>query len=136
MYNTTYISCIVKIGILLVFLSLSSKLNLYKYSTSKWLYKDISLSITSYQPEVRQTDTYPFLTANSTNIRNWKSVRYCAISRDLFKYYKYGDYIRYKNHKYKIVDKMNKRFKRTIDLCVSKRIKDKIVKRIYIRSNI
>jgi hypothetical protein len=85
----------------------------------------INVIVTSYNPQISQCDSTPYLTASmnviDTNLLKINKIRWVALSRNLLKRwggkYKYNDSIDIPSlGKYRVVDCMNKRFKNRIDI--------------------
>ncbi|WP_303309966.1 hypothetical protein [Hymenobacter sp. BT730] len=92
-----------------------------------------TVTATVYTPDVRQTDSEPFITADNSRIpRNHSSkTRWVAVSRDLLKHWggplKYGDQVQVSGISdeldgvYVIHDTMNRRHRHCIDVLVNAR---------------
>lgn len=84
--------------------------------------KVFTVCATMYYAVESQCDSTPLITANGSKIDPNKASEqhWIAVSRDLFKHFKYGDLVKVKGagHKdgiYRITDTMNKRFINHID---------------------
>jgi len=83
--------------------------------------KYIAVKVTCYYPHAGYDDP-EYMTASGKDITKYEtSMRYCAISRDLQKYYNFGDTIHINgigkwSGNWIVQDLMNKRFKNKIDL--------------------
>lgn len=80
-----------------------------------------TITLTVYHPVESQCDFTPNVTADGTviNFKELKEgkIKYCAVSRDLLTRFPYGSTIYVKGHgEYKVVDTMNKRFEKYVDL--------------------
>lgn len=87
--------------------------------------KYIGINVTCYYPVSGQTDSTPRQTACMDNIpyKGYGKLRWCAVSRDLFKKFPCGSQIEIENAgKYSgtwtVKDKTNKRFKNRVDLLI------------------
>ena len=83
------------------------------------------VTVTTYSPTVKQTDSTPLITASGFKINptNPKKQRIVAVSRDLKKKYKFGKKIRITgigklSGTYTIRDVMNKRYKKRVDILI------------------
>jgi len=94
-------------------------------STIKEKKKTLEVTVSVYNPIVSQCDSTPLQTASLKIIDTVKlkkgKLKWCAISRDLKRKYKFGDIIHIKNigklsGKYMIVDLMNKRYRKRVDI--------------------
>lgn len=79
------------------------------------------VTLTVYNPIVSQCNNNPLITANGTKIDldQLKSgvLKYCAVSRDLLNKFPYGSIIYIEGFgEYLVVDTMNKRFKKYVDI--------------------
>ena len=97
------------------------------------------VTVTTYTPSVEECDSTPLITASGFKIseRNPKRHRIVAVSRDLKRKYKFGTKIRIKgagkyDGTYTIRDVMNPRFRKRIDILVSKRDKQTKVKKVKV----
>ena len=94
--------------------------------------KDSSMNVdaTMYCPSISQCDSTPLITAGMYRINpsNASRHKWIAVSRDLLKKgggnLNYGDFVRvdsagHKDGVYRVVDTMNKRFKKRIDFLES-----------------
>lgn len=93
-------------------------------------YDTLPVKMTCYQADVNQCDNSPNLTASGFNIKDkhyfkqGDSIGYCAVSRDLMNwYFNFGDTLIilsddtiFNNKKFVIVDLMNQRYLRYIDI--------------------
>ena len=84
------------------------------------------VTLTTYVPNVRETDSTPHITASGFKIdtSNPKKHRIIAISRDLKKKWGFNKKVRIRragkyNGVYTIKDVMNKRFRKRVDILVS-----------------
>ena len=86
-----------------------------------------NVTVTTYNPTKRQTDSTPNITADGTRIKPWKatSYRYVALSRDLLSRwggpFDYGDYIIIEGTDgwdgvYQVRDTMNPRWVKRVDI--------------------
>lgn len=97
--------------------------------------KKINVTVTVYNPVKSQCDSDPLITANNSKIDlkklNAGKLKWVAVSRDLLRNgVSYGDKIRLTskenpkiNGEYFVMDCMNKRFTKRVDLLVPKNIK-------------
>ena len=97
------------------------------------------VTVTTYTPSVEECDSTPLITASGFKIseRNPKRHRIVAVSRDLKRKYKFGTKIRIKgagkyDGTYTIRDVMNPRFRKRIDILVSKRDKQTKVRKVKV----
>ena len=97
------------------------------------------VTVTTYTPSVEECDSTPLITASGFKIseRNPRRHRIVAVSRDLKRKYKFGTKIRIKgagkyDGTYTIRDVMNPRFRKRIDILVSKRDKQTKVKKVKV----
>ena len=97
------------------------------------------VTITTYTPSVEECDSTPLITASGFKIneRNPKRHRIVAVSRDLKRKYKFGTKLRIKgagkyDGTYTVRDVMNKRFRKRIDILVSKRDTQTKVKKVKV----
>ena len=97
------------------------------------------VTVTTYTPSVEECDSTPLITASGFKIseRNPKRHRIMAVSRDLKRKYKFGTKIRIKgagkyDGTYTIRDVMNPRFRKRIDILVSKRDKQTKVRKVKV----
>ena len=97
------------------------------------------VTVTTYTPSVEECDSTPSITASGFKIseRNPKRHRIVAVSRDLKRKYKFGTKIRIKgagkyDGTYTIRDVMNPRFRKRIDILVSKRDKQTKVRKVKV----
>ena len=85
------------------------------------------VTVTTYNPTVRQCDSTPNITADGTKFHTWKasSYRYVALSRDLLSRwggpFNYGDYIVIegtgdKDGVYQVRDTMNPKWTNRVDI--------------------
>lgn len=79
------------------------------------------VTLTVYNPIVSQCNNNPLITANGTKIDLDKLkngvLKYCAVSRDLLNKFPYGSIIYIEGFgEYLVVDTMNKRFKKYVDI--------------------
>lgn len=84
-----------------------------------------NVTATYYNPVKSQCDGNPLVTADGSKINlkklKNKEIRWIAVSRDLLKYYNYGDTVDIQSEnsklrgKWVVKDCMNKRFKKKID---------------------
>lgn len=89
-------------------------------------YNEISLTVTAYRPIPSQTDSSP----NWTSVGTPAVMGICAASRDLLKdgLLHYGDIVDVpKLGVYKVMDTMNARHKKHIDILVYTKTQEKIV---------
>ena len=86
-----------------------------------------NVTVTTYNPTKRQTDSTPNITADGTRIKPWKatSYRYVALSRDLLSRwggpFDYGDYIIIEGTDgwdgiYQVRDTMNPKWTNRVDI--------------------
>ena len=97
------------------------------------------VTVTTYTPSVEECDSTPLITASGFKIseRNPRRHRIVAVSRDLKRKYKFGTKIRIKgagkyDGTYTIRDVMNPRFRKRIDILVSKRDKQTKVRKVKV----
>ena len=97
------------------------------------------VTVTTYTPSVEECDSTPLITASGFKIseRNPKRHRIVAVSRDLKRKYKFGTKSRSKgagkyDGTYTVRDVMNKRFRKRIDILVSKRDKQTKVRKVKV----
>ena len=97
------------------------------------------VTVTTYTPSVEECDSTPLITASGFKIneRNPKRHRIVAVSRDLKRKYKFGTKLRIKgagkyDGTYVVRDVMNKRFRKRIDILVSKRDTQTKVKKVKV----
>ena len=97
------------------------------------------VTVTTYTPSVEECDSTPLITASGFKIseRNPKRHHIVAVSRDLKRKYKFGTKIRIKgagkyDGTYTIRDVMNPRFRKRIDILVSKRDKQTKVRKVKV----
>ena len=85
------------------------------------------VTVTTYNPTRRQTDSTPNITADGTRIKTWKATeyRYIALSRDLLSRwggpFEYGDYVVIEGTDgwdgvYQVRDTMNPRWTNRVDI--------------------
>jgi len=85
------------------------------------------VTVTTYNPTRRQTDSTPHITADGTHFKTWKasSYRYVALSRDLLSRwggpFNYGDYIIIegtdeRDGVYQVRDTMNPKWTNRVDI--------------------
>jgi len=74
----------------------------------------IPVTITAYTAHIQQTDATPLLTASQKHVRKG----YIAVSRDLEKGLglKFGDFLYVNGIKYEFQDRMNKKWKKRVDI--------------------
>jgi 3D (Asp-Asp-Asp) domain-containing protein len=53
----------------------------------------IPITVTIYHPTIKQCDASPLITADGSKINSKQPQRWCGVSRDLFKIFKYNDTI-------------------------------------------
>ena len=107
-----------------------------------------TVTVTTYNPTVRQCDSTPNITADGTKFHTWKasSYRYVALSRDLLSRwggpFEYGDYIVIegtgdRDGVYQVRDTMNPKWTNRVDiLTTNSRFKyDNITMYKYIKEN-
>ena len=86
-----------------------------------------NVTVTTYNPTVKQCDSTPNITADGTRIKTWKatSYRYVALSRDLLSRwggpFEYGDYIVIEgtgkwDGVYQVRDTMNPKWTNRVDI--------------------
>ena len=86
-----------------------------------------NVTVTTYNPTRRQTDSTPNITADGTKIKTWKATeyRYVALSRDLLSRwggpFEYGDYIVIEgtgkwDGVYQVRDTMNPKWTNRVDI--------------------
>ena len=98
------------------------------------------VTVTTYNPTVKQCDSTPHITADGTHFKTWKatSYRYVALSRDLLSRwggpFEYGDYIVIEGTNgrdgiYQVRDTMNPKWTNRVDiLTTNSRFKYKNIK--------
>jgi len=93
-----------------------------------------NVTVTTYNPTKRQTDSTPNITADGTRIKPWKatSYRYVALSRDLLSRwggpFDYGDYIIIEGTDgwdgvYQVRDTMNPKWVNVVDILESENVR-------------
>ena len=97
------------------------------------------VTLTTYTPSVEECDSTPLITARGFQIneKNPRRHRIVAVSRDLKRKYKFGTKLRIKgagkyDGTYTVRDVMNKRYKKRIDILVSKKDKQTKVKKVKV----
>ena len=106
------------------------------------------VTVTTYNPTVKQCDSTPHITADGTHFKTWKasSYRYVALSRDLLSRwggpFEYGDYIVIegtgdRDGVYQVRDTMNPKWTNRVDiLTTNSRFKyDNITMYKYVKEN-
>ena len=89
--------------------------------------QSFDVTVTTYNPTRRQTDSTPNITADGTRIKPWKATeyRYVALSRDLLSRwggpFEYGDYIIIegtgeRDGVYQVRDTMNPKWVKRVDI--------------------
>ena len=89
--------------------------------------QSFDVTVTTYNPTRRQTDSTPNITADGTKIKPWKATeyRYVALSRDLLSRwggpFEYGDYIIIegtgeRDGVYQVRDTMNPKWTNRVDI--------------------
>ena len=93
------------------------------------------VTVTMYQPESRQTDSSPYITASGFKLdrKNPKKDRVIAVSRDLMQKLDFGDTVILEgigewDGEYVVHDLMNKRFKNRIDILINPKDKPTMFK--------
>lgn len=108
----------------------NDKLHGESVEVSNLLPENEVVTLTTYVPNVRETDSTPHITASGFKIskKNPKKHRIIAVSRDLKRKLKFGQRVRLKNAgkysgEYVVRDVMNKRFRKRVDILVNSKDK-------------
>ena len=122
-----HISTIFKVGILIWLIIMLIQIHNLKRDIEELKRTTIGkVTVTMYQPETRQTDSSPYVTASGFKLdkKNPKKDRIIAVSRDLLDKLKFGDKVILEgigewSGEYVVHDVMNKRFRNRIDILIN-----------------
>ena len=122
-----HISTIFKVGILIWLIIMLVEIHNLKRDIEELKRTTIGkVTVTMYQPETRQTDSSPYVTASGFKLdkKNPKKDRVIAVSRDLLDRLKFGDKVILEgigewSGEYVVHDVMNKRFRNRIDILIN-----------------
>ena len=122
-----HISTIFKVGIVIWLIVMLVEIHKLKRDIEELKRTTIGkVTVTMYQPETRQTDSSPYVTASGFKLdkKNPKKDRVIAVSRDLLDRLKFGDKVILEgigewSGEYVVHDVMNKRFRNRIDILIN-----------------
>ena len=122
-----HISTIFKVGIVIWLIVILVEIHNLKRDIEELKRTTIGkVTVTMYQPETRQTDSSPYVTASGFKLdkKNPKKDRVIAVSRDLLDRLKFGDKVILEgigewSGEYVVHDVMNKRFRNRIDILIN-----------------
>lgn len=112
-----------------------------KNISSRRIKKHDIVTATFYNPEKRQCDSNPLITADNSEIclkkLRKKRIKWIAVSRDLLGKYSFGDTVRVSGDSdiagiYEVHDTMNKRYTKRIDILTLEKLEKGVWKNIKI----
>lgn len=112
-----------------------------KNISNKRIKKHDIVTVTFYNPEKRQCDSNPLITADNSEIclkkLKRRKIKWIAVSRDLLSKYSFGDTVRVSGDPdiagiYEVHDTMNKRYTKRIDILTLEKLEKGVWKNIKI----